>query len=183
MREALRGSLTASITNGELKNVPVLDELANSTKIPDLHTMPFNQFDSEFIAGDENIRIKRCYLIGPEQKAEASGSCEYDTSLKAPLNLALGGKLKEFAQREKLAKAFKADADGYLVFPLPMLITGKLAKPKIKLDVPKEELVQTANDILQQLDKKSSKDKTSDKTEKPNLQNVLDVLKKKKTKQ
>jgi len=177
MREALRGSLNASITDGELKNIPLLDELASATGIADLRKMPFSKFDSEFIAGDKNIEIKRCFLIGQEQKAETSGVCEYDTTLRAPLTLALGGKYRDRVQREKFAKALKTDADGYLAFPLPLTITGKLAKPKIKLELPKEELIQTATDVLQQLDKKGKRDKDADKK---TINNLLDTLKKKK---
>jgi hypothetical protein len=182
MREGLRGSLMASITSGTLQHIPLLNELASATKIPDLQTMPFKRFDSEFVAGDENIIIKTCNLTGSEEKVQTTGTCEYDGVLKMPLNLALGGKLKDYAQREKIAKLLQSDADGYLVFPTAFLVTGTLKKPKIKLNLSKEEVAQTAANILQQLDKKESKKTKKEKdapTEKKEKLNLLDLFKKK----
>jgi hypothetical protein len=160
MRQNLRAELRANVTNGEILDVPIFQELAAVTTLNDLRRIAFTHFDSEYVAGEKGIEVKRADIVGEPQKIHLDGRIGYDQKLDLPMTLSLGGNLKKSAEKQNYAQYLKKDADGYLGFPMPLAVGGTMAKPKIKIDLPKEVLIDTGMDLLKnQLDKELEKEK------------------------
>ena len=160
MRQNLRAELRANVTDGEILDVPIFQELAAVTTLNDLRRIVFTHFDSEYLAGEKGIEVKRVDIVGEPQKIHLDGRIGYDQKLDLPMTLALGGSLKKSVEKQNYAQYLKKDADGYVGFPMPLAVGGTMAKPKIKIDFPKEVLIDTGMDLLKnRLDKEFEKEK------------------------
>jgi hypothetical protein len=146
MRQNLRAELRANVTDGEILDVPIFQELAAVTTLNDLRRIVFTHFDSEYLAGEKGIEVKRVDIVGEPQKIHLDGR--------------IGGSLKKSVEKQNYAQYLKKDADGYVGFPMPLAVGGTMAKPKIKIDFPKEVLIDTGMDLLKnRLDKELEKEK------------------------
>ncbi|MBN1865770.1 DUF748 domain-containing protein [Candidatus Sumerlaeota bacterium] len=160
MRRALRATFHSRVRDGELKGVPLLDELAAATGIAELRQVGFFRFDTDIVADDKAFQVRAVDIEGDLQKIHADGHVRYNEKIDLPLTLALGGKLKERVQREKYARFLQTDEKGYLAFPTPLKVSGTLSKPKIRLEFPTENLLDVGFGVLnQELQKQLDKER------------------------
>ncbi len=143
------GELIARVTDGEILNVPIVNAIAEATQLQELRKVIFQRFDSRYVARRDGIHLDKCIIIGEPQKIQASGKIGWDKSVDIPIQLALGGKLKEKVQDRSYSRYLREDSDGYLKYPTPLGVGGTLLKPKVKLTFPTQSLLDIGIGILE----------------------------------
>ena len=165
--KSCRATFEASVADGHLRDMPIVDELAEATSLPELKRIVFVRFDSRLEAADEGVLVQKADLLGDIQKIQIKGMVGYDQSLDLTQTLALGGVLKEKAKGEKYAKYLKTDADGFLVFPMPLAVKGTFSDPKIRVEFPKEALIDLGLDLLKKELEEDRKKREEEQKENP----------------
>jgi hypothetical protein len=144
-RASLRRGLSSKgafrVLNGELHEIPILNALANVTKVKYLSDVQFFQFDGQWRLANGVVNVDEASVVGRLQKIRAKGTVDFDQNVNLAFDLWLGGELKERLRDEKIAKYLVTEADRYLRLPVPIGMTGTLSKPRPSLKLPVDAIL------------------------------------------
>lgn len=148
MADHLRIKFEANLSDGEILNLPVLNEIATVTGLKELKKVLFTRAECKMESDEKGFDIQRIYIKGKHQKMQLDGRVDYNQRMDLPLKLALGADLKKEVQKNEYSRFLKEDEEGYLVFPAPIGIGGTTAKPRVKLSFPKDAIKETIKESV-----------------------------------
>jgi hypothetical protein len=141
LQRDLRSSGTVQILNGEIKEFPILNGLADITKVESLSDMPFFQFDGQWKIENGIVDIPSAFLTGRLQKVRAKGQVGFDEKINLTFDLWLGGELKNRLGGSNIVRYLKEESDKFLRLPVPIGMGGTLSKPRPTLVLPLESVL------------------------------------------
>jgi hypothetical protein len=141
LRRDLHSSGTLQIVNGEMKEIPILSELAGITRVDSLADIRFFQLDGQWKLDNGVIDIPNAFLVGNLQKLRAKGQIGFDEKINLTFDLWLGGELKNRLGGNKILRYLKEESDRFLRLPIPIGMGGTLSKPRPTLNLPLESVL------------------------------------------
>ncbi|MCX7045851.1 MAG: AsmA family protein [Candidatus Sumerlaeota bacterium] len=194
LEKHLSGSVTATLADGKVERVPILDALGNVTKIPVLNQLFFFTGALDMKIADGKATIQKMDFTGKVERMGIRGWIGLDSSIDLSLQVALGGAYAREVNKIPMVGKLLADKDGFVALPMPVGMKGTLRNPKpvFKLtevireqgekiieSVLEQGIEQGLNQLLdRQKDKKKdknskepAKDEKSSKINLPNIKN------------
>lgn len=141
IRRDLRGQGTLRITDGEMKDLPILSALAGVTKVGQLADIRFFTFDATWQLAQGVVQIADASAVGQLQKIRAKGQIDFDQKVDLTFDLWLGGELADRLSNKNILKYLKQESDRFLRLPVPIGMGGTLSKPRPTLSLPLDSVL------------------------------------------
>jgi hypothetical protein len=133
-RQRLNGTFVFDVADGQLIKVPVLEFLADQTRIDQFKDLGFQTFHGEFDVKDGWVNLKQVRANGPVAGIEAGGKIALDGRLDVSVEPKVGPILSKHVKipcADKLAKT----TEGFTVLPLAATVKGTTQAPSYGVDV------------------------------------------------
>jgi len=141
LQRDLRSSGTLQMVNGQVKEIPILTELAGITRVDSLADLRFFQLDGQWTLANGVVDIPNVFLVGRVQKLRAKGTVGFDQKIDLTFDLWLGGELKDRLGGKGIARYLKEESDKFLRLPVPIGMGGTFSKPRPTLNLPLESVL------------------------------------------
>jgi hypothetical protein len=135
--EALEGEGTFIVTNGQFKSFDVLRTIGGITELKGTSryasgSTPFHDVHAPFVLKNKKVSTEKLALVASNLSLEASGEAALDLNLNYRLNVFLSPRLT----RELMEPLFGQSTliEGKQLGPIPLLLSGPLAKPEVQPD-------------------------------------------------
>jgi uncharacterized protein involved in outer membrane biogenesis len=149
----LSGNFSFTMSDGQLSNVPVLNTIAELTRISELQEVRFYTAKGRFDAQNGRITIPELDFVGKQQKLGLTGWANFNQEIELQISLALGAGLEKKVQDIKYIGELLTTKDGYVELPIPIVIGGTLAKPKARFKL-SESIKEVGKDLFKDALKK-----------------------------
>jgi hypothetical protein len=149
LSEFFRSKLEVRVEDGEIRSAGVLEGLAEATGLPWLKAIVFDEICVEGVSDQEGITVVKGDVTGREQKINITGDVTYTGELDLSVRLALGGKLKERVEQRSYSALLKRGSDGYLWFPVPLVVGGTIESPMVRMDFTSGGIMEAGVRVLQ----------------------------------
>ncbi|MCX8038459.1 MAG: DUF748 domain-containing protein [Candidatus Sumerlaeia bacterium] len=141
LEQNLRADGAFRISDGQMKNIPILSALASVTNVEQLSDISFFTFDARWKVEKAVVHIADATVVGRLQKLSAKGTVGFDQRVDLSFNLWLGGELKERLKNKSIFRYLRTESDRYLFLPVPIGMGGTLGKPRPTLNLPIQPLI------------------------------------------
>jgi hypothetical protein len=153
--DSLDGRVGYEVADGRFGSIPILNRIADETKVDGFRNMEFSQFKGGFTVQQGRAFLDNVSAMSPTAQLLASGSVGLDGSL----DLAIAPRVEqEIASRltdNRYAQMLLSSPDGFMTFPLAVTAKGTTLDPKYGVDVQTgavvENLTGAAGDALRNL--------------------------------
>ncbi len=129
------------VSDGQMKNIPILSALASVTTVEQLADISFFTFDARWKVEKAVVHIADATVVGRLQKLSARGTVGFDQRVDLSFNLWLGGELKDRLKNKSILRYLRTESDRYLFLPVPIGMGGTLGKPRPTLNLPIQSLI------------------------------------------
>jgi len=141
LRRDLLSSGSLQLTDGQMKEIPILSALASITGVESLSDVRFFRVDAQWNLAKGVIDIPNAFLVGKLQKIRAKGKVDFDQKVDLTFDLWLGGELQDRLRGQKYFKYLVMGTDKFLRLPFPVGMGGTLSKPRPTLKLPVESIL------------------------------------------
>ncbi|MFH0794462.1 MAG: DUF748 domain-containing protein [bacterium] len=163
LKKNLKGKVTFEARDGEIKGVPILDELANALKISELSTLKFFKGIGDIDIKDGTATLNQMDYVGSLEKLGLRGWVDFDQRIDLSIYLAAGPPLNKNLRELKYVGEKWTGPDGFTKIPVPIRMVNTLSKPRAQFDFQRlvdEEAKSLIQDALQgELKKRLEKEK------------------------
>jgi len=152
------------VAGGELRNLEVLDRVAESLGLNEVKSVAFRKMWSNFSVKEGRVRMDQMEVRSADADWQVSGSVGFEGSLDYDVAVFLSKAVSEkYAKRSDIA-GLLMDKDGRIV--LDLRVTGSAQNPQIRIDPSKTASragLQGVGGILEKLDKDGKVQEALDK--------------------
>jgi len=129
LRESLNGTVSFDVTNGQFTNAPVLEFLADQTRIEEFRGFGFGTLHGALKAKDGWVTIQEFRAIGSVVGIEAGGKLALDGRLDMRVEPKIGPALSKHVRIPCLDQLAKT-AEGFTALPIAVTVTETVGAPK-----------------------------------------------------
>lgn len=148
LRRRLQGETAFTISEGVIKNIPLLEELAKQTKSSSFKELRFNEFTGHASIANGSAHLQDWNERGKDQMVSMDGSVTLDGQYKLIFQPAVTPALARKAIKSAYAQELLGDQQGYIQFPFQLAVAGTghsyRVEPKIDLSRPVDAGVQNS---------------------------------------
>ncbi|WP_455245090.1 hypothetical protein [Petrachloros mirabilis] len=129
LRQSLDGKVVFDVNDGEFVKSPVLEFLAEQTRIDDFKGLGFKTLHGELQIKEGWVKISQIRADGPAVAAEASGKVGLDGRLDVRVQPQIGPAFSDYVKIPCLDH-FAKTAEGFTVLPVAVTVTGTAENPE-----------------------------------------------------
>ncbi|HKO32102.1 MAG TPA: AsmA-like C-terminal region-containing protein, partial [Nitrospiraceae bacterium] len=141
LRQSLNGTLVFDVTDGQFFKVPLLEFLADQTRIDQFRDLGFQTLHGELDVKDGWAHLKQVRVNGPVAGIEAGGKLALDGRLDVRVEPKIGPTLSQHVKIPCLDKLAKT-TEGFTVLPLAVTVKGTTQAPSYGVDLTPGSMVE-----------------------------------------
>ena len=140
-RQSLKGMVTFDVADGQFIKVPVLEFLADQTRVDEFRHLVFKTLHGALEVKDGWINLQEARANGPIAGIEAEGKLALDGPLDIRVKPKIGPTLSQHVRIPCLDQLAKT-VEGFTVLPLAVTIKGTVQTPSYGVDVTPGSMVE-----------------------------------------